>query len=482
MDRPMDGNIKEGVHGTRSALHAPGRAGRPKGERGIVKREMILPFAVLAAVPFIMVLGNSMLIPVFPTIERELSLSTFQAGLLITAFSLPAGAVIPFAGALSDRIGRKRVMAPALVLYGLGGLIAGFAALAAAKPYAWILAGRIVQGVGAGGTYQIALALTGDLFTSAERTKAVGILEAANGFGKVVSPILGSLFALIIWFAPFFAYGVLAIPAAFAVWRLVKEPKAEGRSRPLAAYLRSFSASFGKKSAPLLSCYFAGMVGLFLLFGLLSFLSDDLEQRHRIAGFTKGFLLAIPVGTMALTAYLAGLFAQKKMDWFLPLIAGGLGLAALATAFIPAGQRPAAMLALASVIGVGIGLILPAINTLVTSATGTEERGLVTALYGTVRFFGVAMGPPAFGLVRGGPKLAIFLGGAGIAAVAGAFALMFIRPDRLIGEGPGLQKSMPDGAQAVGEKHGEGGAAPAGTPAGRHVRRNPREAPPDQGP
>ena len=125
---------------------------------------MILPFTILATVPFIMVLGNSMLIPVFPQLKRELNLTQFQVGLLVTAFSIPAGIVIPFAGALSDHIGRKTIMFPALLLYGAGGLIAGFASLWLDDPFGWILGGRIVQGIGAGGTYQIALALPATFF------------------------------------------------------------------------------------------------------------------------------------------------------------------------------------------------------------------------------------------------------------------------------------------------------------------------------
>src|SRR5690606_38546402 len=154
-------------------------------------------------------------------------------------FSLPAGIVIPFAGALSDHIGRKRIMFPALLLYGLGGLGAGFASLWLAKPYGWILAARILQGVGAGGTYQIALALTGDLFQGKERPKAVGILEAANGLGKVISPVAGAALGPLVWFAPFFTYGILAIPIAFAVWLLVDEPKSQRQKQSAREYLDS---------------------------------------------------------------------------------------------------------------------------------------------------------------------------------------------------------------------------------------------------
>ena len=45
-----------------------------------------LKFAVLCLVPFIMVLGNSMLIPVLPSIKSALDITQLEVGLLITAF------------------------------------------------------------------------------------------------------------------------------------------------------------------------------------------------------------------------------------------------------------------------------------------------------------------------------------------------------------------------------------------------------------
>ena len=80
--------------------------------------------AALAGVPLIMVLGNSMLIPVLPKMKSTLDITQFQVSLVITLFSVPAGLAIPFAGFLSDRISRKKIIVPALILYGLGGVVA----------------------------------------------------------------------------------------------------------------------------------------------------------------------------------------------------------------------------------------------------------------------------------------------------------------------------------------------------------------------
>ena len=105
---------------------------------------------LLCLVPLIMVLGNSMLIPVLPSIQRELKVNVIQVGLLITVFSIPAGIVIPFAGMISDRIGRKKVMFPALLVYGGGGILAGiFAIIFREKAFPYLIAARVLQGIGA---------------------------------------------------------------------------------------------------------------------------------------------------------------------------------------------------------------------------------------------------------------------------------------------------------------------------------------------
>ena len=392
------------------------------------------PFAVLSAVPFIMVLGNSMLIPLLPLMKSAMNISFFEVGLLITAFSIPAGLVIPIAGFASDRLGRKVIMTPALFIYGLGGLISGVSALLLLQPYTMVLVGRIVQGIGAGGTYQLAMALTGDIFQSKERTKALGLLEAANGLGKVVSPIAGAALGLIIWFAPFFAYGLLSIPIALAVWFVVKEPQKKAKQQQnTTQYWQQLKGVFKEKGVPLMASFLAGMVVLFLLFGVLSWLSDVLEMQYGIKGFSIGLLIAIPVGTMALTSYLSGSFFQQQQANYLKWgIILGLTAVTASMLIISLFQNIYILFSAMVLLGFGTGAVLPAVNTLITSAAATEERGLITCLYGSTRFFGVAIGPPAFGIVTAAGKLPVFLAATVLAAVIALLAFIFIQADKLL--------------------------------------------------
>lgn len=393
-----------------------------------MKKKTALRFAVLCGVPFVMVLGNSMLIPVFPQMKTAMKLTQFQVGLIVTFFSVPAGILIPLAGFLSDRFGRKTIMVPALFLYGLGGLICGFSALLLKNPYPFLLTGRVVQGAGAGGTYQLAMALTGDTFQSKERTKALGLLEASNGLGKVISPVLGSLIALLSWYAPFFAYGLLAFPIAIGVWFLVQEKKQEQASQSLKEYWSKLKSVFQEKARPLLASYFVGMVALFLLFGVLSYVSDILEEDYHLFRIRKGFVLAIPVFAMATTSYLSGIFLSNKQNLWKLIIVAGMAGTALTLGILPLFTSLPLYMGVLFFMGVSIGILLPPINSLITGATSTDRRGMITCLYGTVRFFGVAIGPPAFALALEQGQWFMFLGSAAIAAISGVAALIFITP------------------------------------------------------
>jgi ACDE family multidrug resistance protein len=391
---------------------------------------------ILCLVPFIMVLGNSMLIPVLPKIQKELHVGLVQVGLLITVFSIPAGIVIPFAGMLSDRVGRKKIMFPALLVYGIGGILAGvFAVMFKDKSFPFIIGARIIQGIGAGGTYQLGMALAGDLIQSNERSKILGLLEAFNGLGKVVSPLGGAALALIAWYMPFFVYGVLAIPIGFLILWIVKEDiqKLKQQVQPIPKYFQDLLKIFKTKGGALAIAFVSGFLALFALFGLLSFFADVLEKQFHIDTFPRGLILGIPVLIMAITAYILGTVMQKQLTRILKWAAviGLFFLAAGLALFCPFKSIWWLTLA-ASILGLGTGAVLPSLNTLITSSAPKTERGLVTCLYGTVRFFGVAIGPPLFGLAEKISKPPIFFSTAGVCILSGLLFLFLVNPSKII--------------------------------------------------
>jgi ACDE family multidrug resistance protein len=407
-------------------------------QEALAQLKELKTIAILCTVPFIMVLGNSMLIPVLPTIQKQLSISSSQAGLLITMFSIPAGLVIPFAGLVSDRVGRKPIMVPAIIVYGIGGLLAGLAAVFIKKPFYFLLAARIIQGIGAGGTYQLAMALVGDVIQGSDRAQALGLLEASNGLGKVISPLAGAALALITWYTPFFVYGVLALPIALAVWLIAKEaPVKKAEQQSLSEYFKCFAEVIRKNAAVLAMTFISGAIVLFALFGMLSYFSDILEKRFGFEVFQRGLILAIPVFVMAVVSYLLGTVLKAHMSKFLKwAVLGGLSALAAGMFLFPLLNNAVIFSIAASLIGFGTGAVLPSLNTLATSVTDKKSRGIVTCLYGTVRFFGVAIGPPLFGNCLKNEQIerTVFWITAAAALIIGLCAAFVVNPQKALPE------------------------------------------------
>ncbi|AWB43017.1 MFS transporter [Paenibacillus sp. CAA11] len=396
--------------------HVEQHSSRPSG-RTIV---------AIGSIPLIMTLGNSMLIPILPTMKSELHLSSFQVSLTITAFSLVAAIFIPILGYLSDRFSRKAVIIPALILYGVGGILAGLAAALIPHPYAWIMVGRTLQGMGAAGTAPIAMALTGDLFKGSDESRVLGLVEASNGFGKVLSPILGSLVALLIWYGVFFAFPIVVLVSIILTWLFIKEKEKKKEPPKLKKYVSGLFSVFKHEGRWLFTAYLAGATCLFTLFGILFFLSDVLEKIHHIDGVVKGLVLAIPLLIMCTTSYITGSKIGQNQRLMKKLIVLGFAMLTVSYALLSFINNLTLFISVLAISSLGTGLTLPCINSFITGAVGKERRGFVTSLYGSVRFFGVAIGPPLFGWLMEWSRVGMFLSIAGLTFLVGLLALFLI--------------------------------------------------------
>jgi ACDE family multidrug resistance protein len=385
-----------------------------------------LTIFAIGSIPLILVLGNSMLIPILPKMKTELHVSQFKVSLIISVFSIAAALSIPILGYLSDRFSRKAIIIPALILYGSGGLLAGAAAAWFSNSYTWVLAGRIMQGIGAAGTAPIAMALTGDLFKGAEQSKVLGLVEASNGFGKVISPIIGSLLALLFWYAAFFAFPIFCLLSILLTIFFIKEKKAEKEPPPLGKYVKGLISVFKQEGRWLFAVYVTGATCLFTLFGILFYISDILEKDYHIDGVLKGSILAIPLLFLTITSYITGSKIGKNMKLMKTLIIVGLLLMTTSFSTLTFFKSIVPFFAVLVVSSIGTGLVLPCINSLITGSVPADRRGFVTSLYGSVRFLGVAIGPPLFSKLMDWSRSGMFLITAGLTLFCGLLCLVLI--------------------------------------------------------
>ncbi|WP_374720076.1 MFS transporter [Parageobacillus toebii] len=386
--------------------------------------------ASLASIPLVMTLGNSMLIPVLPTIEKQLHITSFQTSLLITMYSVVAIIFIPIAGYMSDRIGRKKVIIPSLLLAAIGGLISGWASWKMNEPYAMMVVGRMLQGLGAAGAFPIVLPLVGDLFPDdSEASSCLGTIETANTFGKVLSPILGAMFASIVWFLPFFAFPLFCVISLAMMLFCVKSPSKQDHPLPFRQFLRNVKMIFQREGRWLYAIFAIGGLLMLVLFAFLFFLSSRLED-YGIDGIKKGWVLAIPLGALCAASFMTGKkIGENKtlMKWI--IAAGGMlaGAAIIVIKFFPSLWW---MVALFSLAGIGIGVMLPCLDALITEGIEKKERGTVTSFYSSLRFIGVAMGPPlAALLMKRETSMLLFLLVA-LCFLASAITFVAIKPEK----------------------------------------------------
>ncbi|MFZ5827737.1 MAG: MFS transporter [Bacillota bacterium] len=394
--------------------------------------------AALCLVPFTMVLGNAMLMPVLPQMGEQLGLSGSAAGLAVTAFSLTAGLGILLAGYLADRYGRKPVVLPGLLLFATGAAAAALSGwLLGEAGFPALVGARVVQGLGAAGMAYMAMAFVGDLFDGGARVTALGLLEAAAGLGKLLSPIGGAVAGSVLaWWSIFVIQATVALSAALAVWLLTREPPREKEVQSQ-GYFGSLVRVIQQKGISLGACLWTGLINQFVLFGVLFFLTQHLENEHGIHGLAKGLYLLWPLLALSLCAFVAGLVLDRRKGWLKGAVLAGVTTVLIGTgvmALIPAGW---ASLLGAVLVGIGTGLQLPGLNDLVTGTVAAAQRGGITAAYGAVRFLGTALGPPLFGWFMSVGELLPFGVAGGLLALTGAVILLLIDPKKLRSPGGG---------------------------------------------
>ncbi|WP_432478626.1 MFS transporter [Nocardioides sp. GXQ0305] len=147
-----------------------------------------------------------------------------RAAPIVSGFLLGYVAMLPMIGRIADLRGRVPVLVAALVLFAVGSLVT---TLAYDMPS--MVAGRFLQGVGAGGLVPATLALVADLYPVERRGVPLGVVSAVQEVGSVLGPLLGAVVLALADWRAIFALNLAVGLGLAATIRAVAAPGADVR-------------------------------------------------------------------------------------------------------------------------------------------------------------------------------------------------------------------------------------------------------------
>jgi DHA1 family multidrug resistance protein-like MFS transporter len=161
-------------------------------------------------------LGYGMVIPILPFYIERLGGSGREMGILVALAALTELFFGPIWGGLSDRFGRKPVLAVGIFGYSLSLVLMGLA------QRMWMLvAARALSGVLSAATMPTAMAYVGESTSEEDRGAGIGYLGSAAGLGVILGPGIGGWLGGDSLALPFFVGAALALIALLLVWMLL---------------------------------------------------------------------------------------------------------------------------------------------------------------------------------------------------------------------------------------------------------------------
>lgn len=366
---------------------------------------------VLLLIVFIDMVGFGIVIPLLPFYAEHFGASPFAVASLMAVYSLMQFVTAPILGAVSDRLGRRRVLLFSLlgaaVCYGLMAMAESLVLLVLARGLAGAMAGNIAA----------AQAYIADITTPERRARGMGLFGAAFGFGFIVGPSIGGLLAggtdgAVNYNLPLFAAAGTSVVAALLVLAVLPEPEREtGGERevspglrrwvgPIADALRQPGLSALVMVFFLIVFAFAGLESTFALWAERQLAWGPRDVGYMFAGI--GVVIVIVQG--GLIGPMTKRFGEERV-----LIAG---IAALIAGFLllPATQSAASAAAAMALLAAGFGFANPSLQSLVSRAAPSTGQGAALGVAQSAASLGRIFGPIEAGALfnAGGRALPYF--------------------------------------------------------------------------
>lgn len=335
----------------------------------------LLRVTLLMAGSCLPILGAVLIAPVLPRMQDHFASVPGAKALVPLALTVPALALAllaPFAGVIVDRLGRKRLLVVATVLYAVFGTAPLWLASLGA-----IIASRALVGVAEAAIMTCCTTLIGDYYAGRRRVRYLALQTMCASASATVFFVVGGAAGSAGWRVPFWVYAVSLVLAPLMASALPSPAARDVAGRSPATDRRPFP---WRRSGGICALTFFGAMVFYTVPVEMAYLLDDLGvESTGVIGLATAVASAATVGGAITFARL-----KRAPEPMLPAVfvvcAVGFGVMFLA------GNAP--LLVVGAVINcVGTGMLLPALLTSAMSRLAFEDRGRGTGLW-TAAFFG----------------------------------------------------------------------------------------------
>lgn len=345
---------------------------------------------VVCGITVLVTMGVSSLLPSLPLLAAHFGVPVEESWKIIAAFALPGLVFVPIVGVWADRYGRKQVLVPALCLFAFGGVCCMFA-----RDFPELLMFRFLQGMGSAPLGLLYTTIVADTWRGDQRLKAMSYAAISLGLGTAASPAIGGALAMSDWRLPFLL-SLLALPVAVLAARL---PLAQPAMRSsLQAYISKSLRCIQQKQTQVLLCL--TLLTFIMLSGpIITCFPILASKKFHASTLESGLIISCSSLASGLAASLLPLLYRHLSSRAL-LMSSCLcyGIALCAISLIPTlWWLPAPIL----LYGLGQGLNVPIVSTLLTGQAPDEQRAAIMAANAVLLRLGQNIGPALFGALAG---------------------------------------------------------------------------------
>lgn len=344
---------------------------------------------------FLAMAAYGLVVPVMPTLMRNLGLTGASVGYLTAAYAVTQLLFSPWGGKLGDTIGRKKIIVIGLAMLAISEAIFGFTS----SVYMLFLS-RLLGGAGVALIFPGVMAFTADITTENERAKGIGYISAAMSTGFIIGPGLGGFLAEYGVRVPFYVAAALVGFVALLTMVILPESMKKGQHHETSKPLESeglLHQIWQSRKAP----YFATLIVLLVLgFGLSNFetvFGLYLDAKHEFGPndialvLTIGAIVGVVIQVVLLEVLVKKFGEMKVM--YLSLALGGAAI--LIVLFVHSFW---AITFITTLIFASFDLVRPAASSLLSKAAG-ERQGYVAGLNSTFTSLGTIIGSVAAGIL-----------------------------------------------------------------------------------